>query len=49
MPQELVRERMLSIARGDYKPTALEPKIWVPSIRALTEFLSHDKLHKRPH
>jgi hypothetical protein len=28
MPQDKIRERVLSIARGDYKPKSGEPKIW---------------------
>ncbi len=42
MPQEKIRERMLAIARGDYKPKATEPKIWFTSMRSLAEVLSDD-------
>lgn len=28
MPEEMVRQRMLAILKGDYKPAADEPKIW---------------------
>jgi hypothetical protein len=27
LPQDRIRERMLAIARGEYKPKATEPKI----------------------
>ena len=42
MPQEKIRERVLAIARGDYKPKASEPKIWFTSMRSLAEVLSDD-------
>lgn len=42
MPQEKIRERVLAIARGDYKPKATEPKIWFTSTRSLAEVLSDD-------
>jgi len=42
MPQEKIRERMLAIARGDYKPKATEPKIWFTSMRSLAEVLSDE-------
>ena len=42
LPQEKIRERMLSIARGDYKPKSSDPKIWVTSMRSLAEVLSDD-------
>ena len=42
MPQEKIRERMLAIARGEYKPKASEPKIWFTSMRSLAEVLSDD-------
>lgn len=42
MPQEKIRERVLAIARGDYKPKATEPKIWFTSMRSLAEVLSDD-------
>ena len=42
MPQEKIRERMLAIARGDYKPKATDPKIWFTSMRSLAEVLSDD-------
>ncbi|NDG83132.1 MAG: transcriptional regulator, partial [Betaproteobacteria bacterium] len=27
LPQDLIRERMLAIARGEYKPNPTDPKI----------------------
>lgn len=42
MPQEKIRERVLAIARGDYKPKASEPKIWFTSMRSLAEVLSDE-------
>lgn len=42
MPREKIRERVLAIARGDYKPKATEPKIWFTSMRSLAEVLSDD-------
>lgn len=38
MPQEKIRERVLVIARGDYKPNTSEPKIWFTSMRSLAEW-----------
>jgi predicted transcriptional regulator len=31
MPQEKIRERVLAIARGDYKPDADDPRVWFES------------------
>lgn len=42
MPQDKIRQRLLAIARGDYKPKASEPKIWFTSMRSLAEVLSDD-------
>lgn len=42
MPQQEIRQRVLSIARGEYKPKPSEPKIWFPSIRSVAEVLSDD-------
>ena len=42
LPQERIRERVLSIARGEYKPKASEPKIWFTSMRSLAEVLSDE-------
>ncbi|TXL63577.1 HVO_A0114 family putative DNA-binding protein [Zeimonas arvi] len=42
MAQERIRERVLAIARGDYKPRPGEPKVWFTSMRSLAEVLSDD-------
>jgi predicted transcriptional regulator len=42
MAQERIRERVLSIARGSYKPKPSEPKIWFTSMKSLAEVLSDD-------
>lgn len=42
MPEEKIRERVLAIAKGEYKPRANEPKIWFTSIKSLAEVLSED-------
>ena len=42
LPQEKIRQRVLAIARGDYKPKATDPKIWFTSMRSLAEVLSDD-------
>ena len=44
MSQDKIRERVLSIARGEYKPKSGEPKIWFTSMRSLAEVLSDEKL-----
>ncbi|MDO9250499.1 transcriptional regulator [Hydrogenophaga sp.] len=35
--QDELRARVLSIARGEYKPKPSEPKIWFTSMRSLAE------------
>lgn len=42
MPQERMRERVLAIARGGYKPKPSEPKVWFTSMKSLAEVLSDD-------
>lgn len=42
MPQEKIRERLLSIARGAYKSKPGEPKIWFASMRSLAKVLSDE-------
>jgi predicted transcriptional regulator len=42
LSQEKIRERVLSIARGEYKPKPSEPKIWFTSMRSLAEVLSDE-------
>ncbi len=42
MTQEKIRERMLAIAKGEYKPKPGEPKIWFTSMKSLAEVLSDE-------
>lgn len=42
LSQEKMRERVLAIAKGEYKPNPSEPKIWFTSMRSLAEVLSDD-------
>ncbi|MES2164982.1 MAG: transcriptional regulator [Pseudomonadota bacterium] len=42
MPQEKIRERVLAIARGIYKPKPNEPKVWFTSMKSLAEVLSDE-------
>lgn len=44
MPEEMVRQRILAILKGDYKPAADEPKIWYNSLAALAQILSPDNI-----
>ena len=42
LPQERIRERMLAIARGEFKPKPTEPKICFTSMRSLAEVISDE-------
>jgi predicted transcriptional regulator len=42
MPQEKIRERVLAIACGEFKPKPREPKIWFTSMKSLAEVLSDE-------
>lgn len=42
MPQEKIRARMLAIARGEYRPTPGEPRVWFTSMKSLAEVLSDE-------
>ena len=42
MSQEKIRERMLAIATGEYKPKPGDPKIWFTSMRSMAEVLSDE-------
>lgn len=42
LPQEKIRQRMLDIAKGDYKPKSGEPKVWFTSMKSLAEVLSDE-------
>lgn len=40
LSQEKIRARTTAIAKGEYKPGKSDPKIWFPSMKALSEVLS---------
>lgn len=42
MSQDKMRDRLLAIAKGEYKPKANEPKIWFSSMKSLAEVLSDE-------
>lgn len=42
LSQEKIRERVLAIARGRYKPKPNEPKVWFTSMKSLAEVLSDE-------
>lgn len=42
LSQEKIRERMLAIARGEYRPSPDEPGIWFTSMKSLAEVLSDE-------
>ena len=42
LSQDRIRERMLAIARGEFKPKPGDPKIWFTSMRSLAEVLSDE-------
>ena len=42
MPQDKIRARLLAIAKGEYKPSPREPKIWFTSMKSLSEVLSDE-------
>jgi predicted transcriptional regulator len=42
LSQERIRERMLAIARGEFKPEPTELKIWFTSMRSLAKVLSDE-------
>lgn len=41
-PQAKIREHVLSIAKGEIKPKASDPKIWFTSMRSLAQVLSDE-------
>jgi predicted transcriptional regulator len=41
-PQEKIRERMLAIAKGEFKPKPSDPRIWFTSMRSLSQVLSDE-------
>jgi predicted transcriptional regulator len=42
LPQEQMRQRVLSIAKGELKRKATDPKIWFNSMKSLAEVLSDE-------
>ena len=42
LSQERIRARILSIAKGEFKPKSSDPKIWFTSMRSLAEVLSDE-------
>lgn len=44
MPENMFRERVLAIAKGQYAPTADEPKVWFSSLIALGQILNNDNI-----
>jgi len=46
MPQEKIRERVLAIVRGEYKPKRSEPKVWFTSMKSVAEVLSDENRTK---
>ena len=40
--QEKIRERMLAIAKGEFKPKPSDPRIWFTSMRSLSQVLSDE-------
>jgi len=41
-PQEKIRERILSIAKGELKPKPGDPKVWFTSMHSLAQVLSDE-------
>jgi predicted transcriptional regulator len=42
LSQDKMRERVLSIAKGEIKPKPSDPKVWFTSMRSLAQVLSDD-------
>lgn len=42
LPQEQIRARVLSIAKGELRPKPNDPKVWFTSMRSLAEVLSDE-------
>ena len=40
--QEKIRERMLAIAKGEFKPKPSDPRIWFTSMRSLSQAVSDE-------
>lgn len=44
MPENLIRIRVLAIARGKYTPSKDEPKIWYTSLNAISQILNPENI-----
>lgn len=42
MSEAMIRERMLSIVKGEYKPASNEPKVWFTSLNAISQLLCEE-------
>lgn len=42
MSEMMIRERMLSIVKGTYKPAPNEPKVWFTSLNAVSQLLCEE-------
>jgi predicted transcriptional regulator len=42
MPREEFKRRTIAIAKGEYKPSKDEPKIWFESVQSFAQVLSDD-------
>jgi predicted transcriptional regulator len=42
MPYQQFKNYTMAIARGQYKPKKIEPKIWFESIKSLAQVLSNE-------
>lgn len=42
MPYREIKARTIAIARGTYKPSPVDPKIWFTSLKSLASVLSED-------
>lgn len=42
MSEIMIRERMLSIVKGEYKPAQNEPKVWFTSLNAVSQLLCEE-------
>jgi predicted transcriptional regulator len=42
MSEAMIRERMISIVKGEYKPASDEPKVWFTSLNAVSQLLCEE-------
>ncbi len=43
MPYEKFKEHTIKIAKGEYKPSKYEPKIWFESFEAMSRLLNRER------